>query len=51
MPYNREDPYQRKFARWVNRRQIFQTVSWEEYNNTTYRQKEHEGQLSLITGQ
>jgi hypothetical protein len=50
MPYKRDDPYQRRFARWVNHRAIFKTVAWEEYNNTTYRQKEHEGQLPLIAG-
>lgn len=31
MPYNRSDPYQQKFARWVNHRAIFKTVSWEDY--------------------
>lgn len=31
MPYNRNDPYQRKFARWVNHKAIFKTVEWSEY--------------------
>ncbi len=31
MPFNRADPYQAKFARWVNHRAIFNTVKWEEY--------------------
>ena len=31
MPFDKSDPYQRHFARWVNRRQIFKSCSWEEY--------------------
>ncbi len=31
MPYNKTDPYQRKFARWVNHKAIFKTVKWENY--------------------
>lgn len=32
MPYNKEDPYQAKFTRWVNHKAIFKTVEWEDYN-------------------
>ncbi len=31
MPYNRNDPYQRHFARWVNTRKTFYTVDWKDY--------------------
>lgn len=31
MPYDRADPYQQRFCRWVNRRAIFQSVSWDDY--------------------
>lgn len=31
MPYNRNDQYQRDFARWVNHKAIFKTVPWEQY--------------------
>jgi len=31
MPYDRSNHYQRRFARWVNRRAIFKTVRWEEF--------------------
>ena len=31
MPYTKSDPYQKKFARWVNRRQIFKSSTWEEF--------------------
>jgi len=33
MPYDKSDPYQRKFARWVNRKAIFKSVKWEDYSN------------------
>jgi len=33
MPYNKEDPYQRKFARWVNHKAIFNTVPWKDYKD------------------
>ena len=31
MPYNKSDSYQKKFARWVNHKAIFKTVSWKDY--------------------
>ena len=31
MPYDKKDPYQKKFARWANHKAIFKTVRWEEY--------------------
>lgn len=31
MPYDRNDNYQRRFARWVNHKAVFNTVSWENY--------------------
>lgn len=31
MPYKKDDTYQKAFARWVNYRPVFETVSWEEY--------------------
>lgn len=31
MPYNKRDPYQRRFARWVNHKAIFKSVSWQDY--------------------
>ena len=34
MPYDKSDDYQRHFVRWVNRRQIFNTCTWEEYKKT-----------------
>ena len=34
MAYDRTDPYQRDFQRWVNHRAIFKTVPWEEYQGS-----------------
>lgn len=31
MPFKKLDPYQRAFARWVNRRQIFKSCQWSDY--------------------
>jgi len=31
MPYKRDDPYQRAFARWVNQRAVFKSCSWKDY--------------------
>ncbi len=31
MPYNKSDKYQKRFARWVNHKAIFNTVKWDDY--------------------
>lgn len=31
MPFNRRDPYQSRFCRWVNSKPLFETVPWIEY--------------------
>jgi hypothetical protein len=31
MPYNKNDPYQKAFTRWVNNRAVFKSCTWEEY--------------------
>jgi len=33
MPYSKNDPYQKAFARWVNHRAIFKTVEWKDYRS------------------
>ncbi len=35
MPYNKKDPYQKAFARWVNHKAIFKTVAWRDYKQGT----------------
>jgi len=34
MPYNKSDPYQKAFARWVNHKAIFKSVKWKDYNQS-----------------
>ncbi len=34
MPYNKSDPYQRRFARWVNHKALFKSVPWTEYRGS-----------------
>ncbi len=34
MPYNKSDPYQMMFARWVNHKALFNTVPWEQYHGS-----------------
>lgn len=31
MPYNKDDPYQKSFTRWVNNRAVFKSCAWEDY--------------------
>ncbi len=31
MPYDKFDPYQRRFTRWVNHKAVFRNVPWSEY--------------------
>ena len=31
MPYNKEDSYQKRFARWVNHKAVFKSVKWSGY--------------------
>ena len=39
MPFNRRDPYQRDFSRWVNHKAIFKSVPWNEYIANTKKKK------------
>lgn len=31
MPFDRTDPYQKNFARWVNMKAVFKSVRWQDY--------------------
>lgn len=31
MPFDRHDPYQRRFARWVNNMTAFNSMTWDEW--------------------
>lgn len=34
MPFNKNDRYQKNFARWVNHKAIFESVKWKDYKKT-----------------
>ena len=31
MKFKRDDPYQRRFARWVNNKVAFKAMTWDEF--------------------
>jgi hypothetical protein len=37
MPYDKADRYQADFARWVNRKAVFASVAWEDYEGPRHR--------------
>ena len=47
MPYDKTDPYQNSFARWVNHRAIFKTVPWGDYRQGRKKIITDERQLTL----
>jgi hypothetical protein len=47
MPYDRTDIYQNTFSRWVNRRAIFNSVSWADYNGSHSTKMVNENQMAL----
>jgi len=48
MPYDRGDAYQRKFARWVNHKAIFRSVSWDEYSDGIKTKKIDTNQINMF---
>jgi len=47
MPYNKEDPYQNKFTRWVNHKAIFKSVAWGDYKGGVYKKFIDASQMSM----
>jgi len=47
MPYNKEDPYQNKFTRWVNHKAIFKSVAWGDYKGGVYKKYIDASQMSM----
>jgi len=39
MPYDKNDLYQKAFARWVNHKAIFKKVKWQDYRRRVYAQE------------
>ena len=33
MPFEKQDRYQKRFARWVNHKAVFKTVTWDDYRD------------------
>lgn len=33
MPYNKQDPYQRRFRDWVNAKDVWKSVKWKDYKS------------------
>ena len=48
MPYNKSDPYQFRFTRWVNRKAVFKSVSWAEYAGSIKKASISKDQISLF---
>ena len=48
MPYNKKDKYQMNFARWVNRKELFKSCSFNEYNKKQLKVSLDKKQKSLF---
>ena len=49
MAYDKSDPYQRNFQRWVNRREIFKSCSWKDYKGGKF-EKAYQLSPALLLG-
>jgi len=47
MPYNKEDPYQHRFTRWVNHKAIFKSIPWRDYKHNVKPKKSTQFQNAL----
>lgn len=48
MPYDRTDPYQRRFVRWVNHKAIFKSVPWKDYQSNIKKVVPNLAQASML---
>lgn len=48
MPYDKNDPYQMRFARWVNRKAVFNSTPWEEYAGSVKTAAVNPDQIPLL---
>ncbi len=48
MPYNKSDPYQAAFTRWVNHKAIFNSVAWSDYGAGVKRRNINPNQIEMI---
>jgi len=49
MPYDKTDPYQRNFARWVNHKAVFKSVKWEDYQSGVKKMPVDKNQQDLFS--
>ena len=49
MPYNKEDRYQKNFARWVNHKALFKSVDWVDYEPNKYAEYQ-KGRMIEVAG-
>ena len=50
MPYDKSDPYQKRFTRWVNHKAIFKSVAWADYSVGIKKQYHDSNQMILRIG-
>jgi len=48
MPYDRADTYQKRFARWVNHKAIFKSVTWSDYDRGIKKAANDPHQLEML---
>lgn len=48
MPYDKSDPYQNKFTRWVNHKAIFNSVDWSDYSAGIKKKVTDENQMVML---
>jgi hypothetical protein len=47
MPFDKSDPYQKNFARYVNHRAIFHSIEWPDYVKNLRKKKTVDGQTEM----
>ena len=48
MPYDKLDPYQKRFTRWVNHKAIFNSVDWDDYKTGIHKPIVDNAQQQLL---
>lgn len=48
MPYDKSDPYQARFARWVNHKAVFNSVPWRDYAGSVKSKPVDPSQLDFL---
>lgn len=48
MPYNKYDPYQARFTRWVNHKAVFNSIPWAEYAGGVRKRTQNPAQIDFL---